>query len=92
MSDDPREHLRTASDRIAEAAEAAEGDTADRLSGFAERVEGWADQENGPDHGALANILLKLDDLADEVGGDAAETIQTARSEITEFRKTVGGV
>ncbi|MFB6207065.1 MAG: hypothetical protein ABEJ05_11125 [Haloglomus sp.] len=92
MSDDSRDHLRTASDLLADAAAGTDGDTADRLSGFADRVAGWADGKNDPDHGALANVLLKLDDLADDVDDETAETIQTARSEITEFRKTVEGV
>jgi hypothetical protein len=90
MSD--RDHLRTASDLLTEAAEATDGDAAERLAGFADRVAGWADGENDPDHGALANVLLKLDDVADEVGAAPAETIQEARTEITEYRKTVEGV
>lgn len=92
MSDDAREHLRTASELLEDASDATTGEAADRLDGFADRVAGWAEGTNDPDHGALANVLLKLDDVADEVGGSVAEDIQTARSEITEFRKTVGGV
>jgi hypothetical protein len=92
MSDDAREHLRTASELLDEAAAATDGEAADRLATFADRVAGWAGGESDPDHGALANVLLKLDDVADEVGGGVGEDIQTARSEITEFRKTVGGV
>jgi hypothetical protein len=87
-----RDHLHTASDLLTDAATAADGAPANRLSGFADRIGGWADGENDPDHGALANVLLKLDDVADEVGDDVADTIQEARSEITEYRKTVEGV
>ena len=90
MSD--RDRLRTAATELRAAAEATEGEASERLAKFADRVDGWAGRDSGPDHGAMAQVLLKLDGIADEVGGDPAETIQTARSEITEFRRTVEGV
>lgn len=90
MSD--RDHLRTAAELLEEASDATDGEPSERLAGFAEKVEGWADRDSGPDHGAMAGVLLKLDDIAAEVGGDTADTIQEARSAITEFRKTVEGV
>lgn len=92
MSDDPREHLRTASDRIAEAASETEGEAAERLANLSDRVGGFADRDTGPDHGALDTVMYKLNELADEVGGDTGETIRQARSDVLEFRKTVEGV
>jgi hypothetical protein len=92
MSDDPREHLRTASDRIAEAAEGTEGEASERLANLADRVAGFAERDTGPDHGALDTVMYKLNELADEVGGETGETISRARSDVLEFRKTVEGV
>lgn len=92
MSDDPREHLRTASDRIAEAAAETEGEPAERLENLADRVAGFADRDTGPDHGALDTVMHKLTELADEVGGETGEKISQARSDVLEFRKTVEGV
>jgi hypothetical protein len=92
MSDSDREELRTAHRLLGEAAAATDGEPADRLSGFADRVEGWAEGESDPDHGAMATVLLKLNDIADEAEADVADTVQEARSAITEYRRTVEGV
>jgi hypothetical protein len=50
------------------------------------------DGDRDPDHGRLATVLLKLDEIADEVETDVAETIEEARDHVTEFRRTVEGV
>jgi len=87
-----REHFRQASDLLAEAADRTSGEPAERLEGFADRLGRMVEAERDPDHGRLATVLLKLDDIADEVEGDVATTIQDAREHVTEFRKTVEGV
>jgi hypothetical protein len=92
MSDDPRDHLRTASELIADAATETDGEAAERLGNLADRVAGFADRDTGPDHGALDTVMYKLNELADEVGGETGEGLREARSEVLEFRKTVDGV
>ncbi|MEF8788707.1 MAG: hypothetical protein V5A61_01135 [Haloarculaceae archaeon] len=87
-----REHLRTASDLLAGAADRTDGEAAERLRGFADRLDRMADGDRDPDHGRLATVLLKLDEIADEVETDVAETIEEARDHVTEFRRTVEGV
>ena len=87
-----REHLRTASELLAEAARATTGEPAERLDAFADRLDTMAGAERDPDHGRLATVLLKLDEIAGEVDADVAATIQEARDHVTEYRKTVPGV
>lgn len=87
-----REHLQQASDLIADAADRTSGEAAERLTGFAERLDRMAEAERDPDHGRLATVLLKLEEIAGEVDEDVAATIQEAREHVTEFRKTVQGV
>lgn len=90
MSD--RENLERAQDLLERAADRADGEASERLTEFATRVGRWAGGDIDPDHGAMAQVLLKLDGIADDLGGEGAETIQAARSAITEYRKTVEGV
>ena len=87
-----REHLRRASDLLADAADGTSGEPADRLDAFAERLDRMAGSERDPDHGRLATVLLKLEEIADDVDDDVAATIEEAREQVTEFRKTVEGV
>jgi hypothetical protein len=87
-----RDHLRTASELLADAASRTDGEPAARLSGFVSRLERMAEASRTPDHGKLATVLLKLDEIADDVDADVAATIQEAREHVTEFRKTVQGV
>lgn len=87
-----RQHLRTASELLEDAAARTEGDPAERLSGFVDRLDRMADASRDPDHGKLATVLLKLDEIAGDVDADVAETIQEAREHITAFRETVKGV
>jgi hypothetical protein len=87
-----REHLSRASDLLADAARTTTGEPAERLDAFADRLDRMAEADRDPDHGRLATVLLKLDEIADEVDEDVAATIQDAREHVTEFRKTVGGV
>jgi hypothetical protein len=87
-----REHLRQASELVADAADRADGEAADRLADFADRLDRMAEAQRDPDHGRMATVLLKLDEIAGEVDADVAATIQEAREHVTEFRKTVEGV
>ncbi|PSQ07110.1 hypothetical protein BRC93_16645 [Halobacteriales archaeon QS_5_70_15] len=87
-----REHLATASDLAADAADRTSGEPAERLAAFADRLDRMSTADRDPDHGRLATVLLKLDGIAGEVDEDVAATIQEAREHVTEFRKTVEGV
>ena len=77
---------------LTDAADRTSGEPADRLDGFADRLERMAEAERDPDHGRLATVLLKLDEIADEVDDDVAVTVEEAREQITDFRRTVEGV
>jgi hypothetical protein len=87
-----RDSLHTATDLLTQAAGATDGETSQRLENFSNRVERWANGEQDPDHGAMAQVLLKLDEIAGDADEEVAETIQEARSAITAYRKTVEGV
>ena len=87
-----REQLTTASELLREAAEASDAEAAERLRGFADRLDRMAGADRDPDHGKLASVLLKLDEIADGLDDEQAETVQTARDHITSFRETVPGV
>lgn len=88
-----REHLRQASGLLADAADRTSGEPADRLDAFADRLDRMTGGERDPDHGRLATVLLKLDEIADEVDDEGvAATIEEAREHVTEFRRTVEGV
>jgi len=87
-----REHLREASDLLSGAADRTSGESSERLEAFADQLDRMVEAGRDPDHGRLATVLLKLDDIADEAEGDVAATIQEAREHVTEFRKTVEGV
>ena len=87
-----REHLREASDLLADAADRTSGEPAERLDAFADRLDRMVEAERDPDHGRLATVLLKLDEIAEDVDEDVAATIEEAREHVTEFRRTVEGV
>lgn len=77
---------------LTDAADRTSGDPADRLDAFADRLERMAEADRDPDHGRLATVLLKLDEIADDVDDDVAVTVEEAREQITDFRRTVEGV
>ncbi|MFC6938400.1 hypothetical protein ACFQE8_00295 [Salinirubellus sp. GCM10025818] len=88
-----REHLGRASDLLADAADGTSGEPADRLRAFADRLDRMAGGDRDPDHGRLATVLLKLEEIAEDVDDEGvAATIHEAREHVTEFRKTVEGV
>lgn len=51
-----------------------------------------AEADREPDHGQMASVLLKLDEIADGLDEENAATVQDAREHITAFRGTVPGV
>jgi hypothetical protein len=87
-----RERLSDASELLRRAAEGSDDASAERLRGFADRVDRMATADRDPDHGKLASVLLKLDEIAAGLDEEQAETVQAAREKITAFRETVPGV
>lgn len=87
-----RDHLTTAAELTAEAAEHATGEPAERLTRLTDQIRSAAARERGPDHGRLARMLTALEEVAGDVDDDTAATIEEAREHLTEFRKSVEGV
>lgn len=87
-----RERLETARDLLRTASRSADGEAADRLDGFADQLDTLVTRDRGPDHGRLARILTALAEIADQEDEETARAVEEARSEITEFRKSVEGV
>ncbi|MFK8214851.1 DUF7553 family protein [Haloferax volcanii] len=87
-----RAELERASNLLKEAAEATDGDVQERLYEQSDQLATLATREQGPDHGRLARHMTVLHDLAEDLDGDAAETVREARSEVLEYRKGVPGV
>ncbi|ADE04835.1 MULTISPECIES: hypothetical protein [Haloferax] len=87
-----RAELERASNLLKDAAEATEGDVQERLYEQSDQLATLATREQGPDHGRLARHMTVLHDLAEDLDGDAAETVREARSEVLEYRKGVPGV
>lgn len=90
MSD--REHLTTAGDLVASAADRAGGDAGERLDGLADQLHRLAERSTAPDHGRLARLLNAIEEIEGEVDDGTAGTLAEAREHITEFRKTIEGV
>ena len=88
-----RSELASASDLLASAAEdATDADARDTLSELSDQLGRLADAERGPDHGRLARIEAKLDDVQTSASDDVAVAIDEALSEIHAYRETIEGV
>lgn len=87
-----REQLRSASDRLRDAAADAPDDLSARLEGQADRIQDLAEREHSVDHGTLARVETKLGNLKDEASAAIAEEIDAALEDVREFRSTVEGV
>jgi len=87
-----REELSTAGDLLASAAGAASPEAAESLRELADQLHRLADADRGPDHGRLARIEAKLDDVQTGESDDVAVTIDEALDEIHAFRETIEGV
>ncbi|MFW6382704.1 MAG: DUF7553 family protein [Haloferacaceae archaeon] len=88
-----RTELAAAGDLLAAAAEDADSaDVRETLSGLAEQLDRLADADRGPDHGRLARIESKLDDVRRGESDDVATVIDEALDEIHAYRETLQGV
>ncbi|WP_144904756.1 DUF7553 family protein [Halobellus captivus] len=86
------ELLEAASQRLRDAAEAADGDARKRIYDQSDALATLAARERTPDHGRLARHMNVLAELAEETDGAAHEAVVDARSSVSEFREGVAGV
>ena len=88
-----REQLRTASDHLRQASEAATDDElVERLHDQSNQFARLATADSGPDHGRLARHLNALSEMREQGGNDVKEHIDAAEAAITAYRETVEGV
>ncbi|TQQ80951.1 hypothetical protein EGH24_07285 [Halonotius terrestris] len=87
-----REELQTAADRLRTAAETADGDAVERLTGLADKLDTLATADRGPDHGTMARMQNTLNEVKDDIAPEAADAIDDAKAAISEYRSTVEGV
>jgi hypothetical protein len=87
------DELATASDLLDSAAEdASDPDSVETLTDLSDQLERLASAERGPDHGRLARIEAKLDDVQAAESDAVATTIESALEEIHAYRETIEGV
>lgn len=87
-----REHLETASNKLDQAATAAEGSERERLDNLSSQLTTLADAEADPDHGRLARIQASLNEIKENVDAAGSESIEGALEDIITFRETLEGV
>jgi len=87
------EALAAAGELLASAAEdATDAGARETLSDLADQLGRLAEAGRGPDHGRLARIEAKLDDIQTGASDDVAVTIDEALDEIHAYRETIEGV
>ncbi|ELZ30843.1 hypothetical protein C474_10291 [Halogeometricum pallidum JCM 14848] len=87
-----QDELTAASEELRSAAEAADGETQDRLTEQAEALAELAMSDRDPDHGRLDRHMNILSEIARETSGEVSERTQAARDHVFEYRKGVEGV
>lgn len=88
-----REPLRAASDFLRQASESAgDADLEERLYEQSNQLARLATADSGPDHGRMARIMHVLDDLAEDLDGDAQDAVEDAYEKVKAYRSTVEGV
>jgi hypothetical protein len=87
-----RDSLANASELLASAADAADGDAAERLGSLSDQLDTLADRDRDPDHGRLARIESGLDEIHADASDEVAATIEDALDAIRDFRETLEGV
>lgn len=92
MSEENRPELRDAAESLDAARDGANGEAADRLAGFADRVLKMADADRGPDHGSLARLEHGLQDVQEDLDDDGAAAVDDALDHVKAYRETVEGV
>lgn len=87
-----RDELATASETLESAADDATDDAEATLTDLADQLDRLADADHGPDHGRLARIEAKLDDVQTGESDAVAAAIDDALDSIHAYRETIEGV
>ncbi len=88
-----RDELATAGDLLASAAEnTTDPESQETLTDISDQLERLADATHGPDHGRLARIEAKLDDVQTPANDEVAVTVDEAIDAIHAHRETIEGV
>lgn len=88
-----REQLRTASEELRKASEAAASEELQRrLHDQSTQFATMATADSGPDHGRLARHLNALKEIREEASEAVLERVEAAEEAITAYRETVDGV
>lgn len=87
-----RDELASAGDRLEDAAEDATDADRETLADLAEQLNRLAEADCGPDHGRLARIEAKLDDVQTSGSDEVAVAIDGALDDIHAYRETIEGV
>ena len=87
-----RDSLADASELLASAADAVDGDAAERLDSLSDQLDTLAERDRDPDHGRLARIESGLDEIQADASDEVAATIEDALDAIRDFRETLEGV
>lgn len=86
------EELAEAGEALERAAEAAQGEAAEKLRRQARQFETFAESDRGPDHGRLARHQAALRDVRATVDDDVVARIDEANDHIDAHRETLQGV
>ena len=97
MSENSRDQLRQAADRLDDVRERTSDDeVAERLDSLAGKLRKMVDADRGPDHGRLARIQHTIDDIEGDLATadpDAAgDDLDAALERVVSYRETVQGV
>ena len=87
-----RDSLADASELLESAADAVDGDAAERLDSLSDQLDTLAERDRDPDHGRLARIESGLDEIQADASDEVAATIEDALDAIRDFRETLEGV
>ena len=87
-----RDSLADASELLESAADAVDGDAAERLDSLSDQLDTLAERDRDPDHGRLARIESGLDEIQADASDEVAATIEDALGAIRDFRETLEGV
>ena len=87
-----RDELQSASEKLAEASAAADGEVAETLDDQSEQLERLATRDRGPDHGRLARHENVLGEIAETNASEVADLVEAALADMRSYREGVEGV
>ena len=85
------DELETALDRLRNARDAVDGETAGRIDTTVGKVERAIEEDRTLDHGALARITRTVEEVAEDAGAEATETLLAAKDAVSSYREGVPG-